>query len=130
MRTLVIFSLLIVMTVAGLANADTLTLREGLAGYAGTQDTWFSHRSFEAGGKPTGTYFRTAIWGNPPTDGANQQALLRFDGIFDNDGGSIPTVVEQHESLVEVRVSQNTAELPAFFPVLARNFSGLLHVNA
>ena len=90
MRTLVIFSLLVVMTVAGLANADTVTLREGLGGYAGTQDTWFSHRttSNELNGFPEGTYIRTAIWGTPPlySDGANQQGLLRFDGIFERAG--------------------------------------------
>ena len=90
MRTLIVFSLLILMTVAGLANADTLTLREGLDTYAGTQDTWFSGRttSNENLGKPEGTYFRTALWST--TTVVNQQALLRFDGIFDNDGGSIP----------------------------------------
>jgi len=73
------------LTVSGLANADTLTLREGLDAYAGTQDTWFSHA--QAGGYPTGTYLRTAR--RFTGDNINQQGVLRFDSIFNNDGGPI-----------------------------------------
>lgn len=58
--------------------ADTVTLREGLDGYAGTQDTWFSERTTggELNGFPEGSFIRTAQWAS-----ANQQALLRFDGV-------------------------------------------------
>ena len=65
-------------------HAETVTFREGLDGYAATQDTWFSDRSFEAGGFPEGIYIRTALWST------NQQGLLRFDHIFNNEGGLVP----------------------------------------
>lgn len=62
---------------AGHASADTITIREGLDGYAGTQDTWFSERTNgESNGAPEGTYIRVGQWSS-----ANQQALLRFDGV-------------------------------------------------
>lgn len=63
---------------AGHASADTITIREGLDGYAGTQDTWFSERTTggELNGFPEGSYIRTAQWAS-----ANQQSLLRFDGV-------------------------------------------------
>ncbi|MFI4860982.1 MAG: DNRLRE domain-containing protein [Phycisphaerales bacterium JB063] len=63
---------------ASAAQADTLTVREGLNGYAGTQDTWFSERSTggENAGFPESTYIRTALW-----SGANQQGLLQFVGL-------------------------------------------------
>ncbi|XAM01495.1 DNRLRE domain-containing protein [Phycisphaeraceae bacterium D3-23] len=60
------------------ALAATVTVREGLDGYAGTQDTWFSERttSGELNGFPEGSFIRSAQWAS-----ANQQALLRFDGV-------------------------------------------------
>ncbi|WP_425398632.1 DNRLRE domain-containing protein [Aeoliella sp.] len=60
------------------SSAVTLTYREGLNGYAGTQDTWFSERTNgETDGFPEGNFIRSAQWAS-----ANQQSLLKFDGIF------------------------------------------------
>ncbi|MBN2376937.1 MAG: DNRLRE domain-containing protein, partial [Sedimentisphaerales bacterium] len=87
MKRNLIFSFIVLMAVVGLAKADTVILREGLDGYAATQDTWFSNRTTggENNGFPEGSYFRTATWGT-----TNQQALLRFDEMFDDEGGPIP----------------------------------------
>ncbi|MBN2376935.1 MAG: DNRLRE domain-containing protein [Sedimentisphaerales bacterium] len=68
------------------------TFREGLDGYAGTQDTWFSHRSYQGENKGLSqvNYIRTGMWDDPPNSGANQQGLLKFDEMFEDEGGPIP----------------------------------------
>lgn len=78
---------------AGNSEAASLVFREGLSGYTGTQDTWFSHRgNGESSGFPENNFIRTGQWGTPPdfSDGANQQSLLRFDGIFGANSGQVP----------------------------------------
>lgn len=67
------------------ADAATMTFQEGDSNsYAGTQDTWFSNRTNgESNGFPEGTFVRSALW-----SGANQQGLIKFDGIFG--GGAMP----------------------------------------
>ena len=78
----------------GHASADTITIREGLNGYAGTQDTWFSERSTggENAGFPETSYFRTGLW-----SAANQQSVLQFAGAEDFlvSGGTINSAILQ-----------------------------------
>ena len=84
-KLVVFLVILLVWSGGNMVYGETVTFREGLDGYAATQDTWFSDRSFEAGGFPEGIYIRTGLWST------NQQALLRFDHIFDNEGGLVPS---------------------------------------
>ncbi len=65
----------------------TVVFQQGLRGYTGAVDTWFSERTNpqESNGHPLGTYLRVGQW-----DAANQQALLRFDGLFDAEAGGLP----------------------------------------
>ena len=68
------------------------SFREGLDGYVGTKDTWFSHRTFQGENKGLSqvNYIRTGMWDDPPNSGANQQGLLKFDEMFEDEGGPIP----------------------------------------
>lgn len=65
----------------------TLVFREGAGGYRGTADTWFSGRTNpdETAGFAQSTYLRIGRWGD-----TNQQALIRFDGIFGTDAAQVP----------------------------------------
>lgn len=65
----------------------TAVFRQGLNGYTGAVDTWFSVRTnpVETGGLEAETYLRVGLW-----SAANQQALLRFDGLFDPGANGIP----------------------------------------
>jgi hypothetical protein len=62
-------------------RSDVLTFREGLGGYAGTEDTWFSARTSppEASGFPAAGSLATALF---DSGAANQQTLIQFTGIF------------------------------------------------
>lgn len=72
------------------SSAVTLTYREGLNGYSGTQDTWFSERTNgETDGFPEVNYIRSAQW-----SAANQQALLKFDSIFGGLGVPLGTSID------------------------------------
>lgn len=66
---------------------QTATFRQGAGGYRGTVDTWFSGRTGlnEQNGFPRGNYLRVGAW-----DGVNQQAILRFDGLFGGADAQVP----------------------------------------
>ncbi|XAM01497.1 DNRLRE domain-containing protein [Phycisphaeraceae bacterium D3-23] len=65
----------------------TVTIRQGSDGYRGTVDTWFSGRTGldEQAGSPRGAYLRVGAW-----DDVNQQAVLRFDGLFGGSDAQVP----------------------------------------
>ncbi|MGI9455348.1 MAG: DNRLRE domain-containing protein, partial [Aeoliella sp.] len=97
------------MAASDRADGVNVTFREGLNGYAGTQDTWFSNRSFEAAGFPDGAFVRTAMWGTPPLhdDGANQQGLVRFDSMFGLSAGEVPLGATINSATLSMHVASD-----------------------
>jgi hypothetical protein len=77
------------------ARSEVLTFREGLGGYAGTEDTWFSSPTSppDAPGFPTSSSLATGLF---DSGAANQQVLLQFTGIFG--AGGIPQGATIHSA--------------------------------
>ena len=69
-------------------TAGTLTFQEGVAGYAGTEDTFFGSRAHEYGPYGTETTVKISLW-DPETTGSRQQALLRFGNMIGFDTGQV-----------------------------------------
>ena len=67
---------------------QTVSFRQDVAGYTGTQDTWLAE------GSPTTPNGAVADWrwdtDDPASSGSDAFGAIRFDGIFGNGAGQIP----------------------------------------
>ena len=74
--------------VAQAVAAATFSFQEGISGYAGTVDTYLSEGlPAKVRGAEQMLWLDTA---NPNGSGNSETVLIRFDGIFDTQGGPIP----------------------------------------
>lgn len=103
------------------SDAATFSFQEGVAGYAGSADTYLSEdRPTKVRGGEQMLWWDTS---NPQPSGNAEITLIRFDGLFDSQGGPIP----QGSQITSARLTYTLSD-PGY-PGRARVFELLVDWN-
>ncbi len=81
---------------------ETLTFQQGQDGYSGTADTWIQQSNPNP---QTSNALDSSLDIDQSDGGGENQGLIRFDGIFGDDLGQIPTAAEIRSATLTFRVT-------------------------